>query len=68
MHLYENVCNLKLLVPQSKFSGTRKFTLRYQLFEMNFDFEISRVDFIRLCQLHTKLAQSDQDLGFFLNI
>ena len=36
--------NLKLLVSQSKFSGTRKFTLRYQYFGMNFDFEISRVD------------------------
>ena len=30
---------LKLLVSLSKFSDTRKFTLRYQAFEMNFDFE-----------------------------
>ena len=27
-----------------KCSGTRKFTLGYQSFEMNFDFEISRAD------------------------
>ena len=25
-----NYCYLKLLISQSKFSGTRKFTLRYQ--------------------------------------
>ena len=36
----------KLLIFQSKFSGTRKFTLKYQDFEMNFDFEISRVVWI----------------------
>ena len=32
-------------VSQSKFSGTRKFTSRYQEFETNFDYEISRVFF-----------------------
>ena len=31
---------LKLLTSQSKFSGTRKFALRYQQFGMNFDFDI----------------------------
>ena len=35
---------LKLLVFQSKVSGTRKFTLRYQEFEININLEISRVD------------------------
>ena len=34
----------QLLISQSKFSGTRKFTLRFQKFGMNFDFEISRAD------------------------
>ena len=28
--LHFNSCYLKQLIPQSKFSGTRKFTLRYQ--------------------------------------
>ena len=28
---------LKLLISQSKFSGTRKFTLRYQQFRLNFE-------------------------------
>ena len=33
--LYRKVkVHLKLLISQSKFSGTRKFTLRYQLFEI----------------------------------
>ena len=36
--------HFKLLISQSKFSGTRKFTLRYHLFEMDFDLEISRAD------------------------
>ena len=31
---------LKLLISQSKFSGTRKFTLRYQYLEMNFNFDL----------------------------
>ena len=39
-------CNLKQLIFQSKFSGTRKFTLRYQQFEINFNFEIWRADCI----------------------
>ena len=30
-------------MSQSKFSGTRKFTLRYQLLEINFDVDISRL-------------------------
>ena len=34
---------LKLLISQSKFSGARKFTLRYQQFETNFVFKILRV-------------------------
>ena len=29
-HLHLNSCYFKLLIYQSKFSGTRKFTLRYQ--------------------------------------
>ena len=33
-------------MSQSKFSGTRKVTLRYQKFGMKIDFEISRVDCI----------------------
>ena len=45
------------MISQSKFSGTRKFTLRYQLFGMIFNFEISRVDCIRIeC---TSLLSSD---------
>ena len=31
-------------MSESKFSGTRKFTLRYLKFGTNFDFEISRGD------------------------
>ena len=31
-------------LSQSKLSGTRKFTLGYEYFGFNFDFEISRVD------------------------
>ena len=31
-------------MSQSKFSGTRKFTLRYQKFRIIFDIDISRVD------------------------
>ena len=38
---YFNLFHLKVLIPPSKFSGTRKFTLRYQWFEMNFEFEVS---------------------------
>ena len=41
--LHISSCHLKLLVFESKFSGSRKFTLRYQQFEMNFDFETSTV-------------------------
>ena len=36
----------KLLVSHSKFSGTRKFTLRYQWFETNFYFDLSRITYI----------------------
>ena len=42
--LHFNSFHLKLLVSQSKFSGTRKFTLRYQYFELNSDFEVLIVD------------------------
>ena len=38
-----NSSYLRILVSQSKFSVTRKFTLRYQQFGMSFNFEISRV-------------------------
>ena len=37
----------KLLISQIKFSGPRKFILRYQQFGMNFDFDVSRVDDMR---------------------
>ena len=43
VHILNDVIS-KLLVSPSKFSGTRKFTLRYQKFELNFDFEISRAE------------------------
>ena len=43
-YLHFKSCYPKLLISQSKLSGTRKFTLRYQLFGMNFDFKISIVD------------------------
>ena len=48
-----NSCHLKQLKSQSKFSGTRKFTLKYQKFEKNFDFEISRV----ACTVHWHLFE-----------
>ena len=40
-----NFCYLKLVISQSKFSGTRKFTLRYQLFELSsiLDIRVSKV-------------------------
>ena len=50
--LFVAVCNRKMLsrfhvsqtvISQSKLSGTRKVTLKYKYFGMNFDFEISRV-------------------------
>ena len=37
-------CYLKLMISESKFSGTRKFTSRYYEFGMTFDFEITRLD------------------------
>ena len=43
-YLYFNSLYLKLLVSQSKLSEIRKDTLKYKLYEMNFDFEISGVD------------------------
>ena len=46
-YLYFNPLYLKLLVSQSKLSGIRKVTLKYKLSEMNFDFEISRVDYFK---------------------
>ena len=45
-YLHFNFYNTKLLISQSKFSGIRKFTLRYQYSGMNFHFEISKVDFV----------------------
>ena len=36
-------CYPKLLVSKSTFSCPRKFTSRYQLFDLNIDFEISKV-------------------------
>ena len=46
-YLHFNSCYLKLLLSQSKFSAIRKFTLRYQWFGKNFNFEITRVGSIR---------------------
>ena len=43
-YLHFSICYFKLLIPQSKFSGTRKFTLRYQQFGKTVDFELLRVD------------------------
>ena len=43
-YLYSKSLYLKLLVSQSKLSGIRKYTLKYKLSEMNFVFEISRVE------------------------
>ena len=37
---------VKLLISQSKLSGTRTFALKYQWLWIRFDFEISRVDCI----------------------
>ena len=36
------------LLSHNKFIGTRKFTMRYERFKMNCDFEIFRVDCITL--------------------
>ena len=41
-----NSLYLTLLVSQNKLSRIRKDSLKYKLSKMNFDFEISRVDFI----------------------
>ena len=38
--------HFSLLISESKLSGIRKNTLKYTLSEVNFDFEISRVDCI----------------------
>ena len=35
---------LELAISQSKFSGTKTFIVRYRLFGMNLDLDISRVD------------------------
>ena len=45
-YIHFNFFYLKLLISQNKFSGTRKLTLRYQKFSMNFDFEILRFNYI----------------------
>ena len=39
---------LKLLISQSKLSGTRKFSLKHQQFGLNSSFEILSVDYIKL--------------------
>ena len=45
IHVFSfQICYLKHLVSQSKFSGTRKFMFRYQYFQLNFDFEIPRIN------------------------
>ena len=45
-YIYFNSLYLKLLVSQSKLAGIRIDILKYKLSEMNFVFEISRVDCI----------------------
>ena len=45
-------CNSSLLISKSKFSGNRKFTLRYQWVEKNLDFKMSRVDCNRVFSVH----------------
>ena len=57
-----------LRISQSKCYGTRKFTLRYQLFGMNFDFEVSRVDcnFLKEKQKVSTLNILMLNITFFL--
>ena len=52
--IYQSQVHLKLLISQSKFSGTRKFTLRYQQFGMNLDFDISTVN--RTCNFKISVS------------
>ena len=78
LYLHWNPCCLKLLVFKSKFSGTRKFTLRYQYFRMNFDFEILRVDCISSLLLSafvnfyrvflSRLPQAWRDIGIRFSV
>ena len=58
---------LKLLISQSKFSGHRKFTLRYQLFWVNFNFEISKMNVLGITE-HIVSGRSDcVSVGFSLD-
>ena len=43
------------MISQSKYSWDRKFTLSYQWFGMNYDFEILRVDYI-----YVYIAETDE--------
>ena len=48
-----------LLFQISSISGTRKLTLRYQWFVINFDFEISTVDcLINVRFMHTVIEEA----------
>ena len=61
-YLYFNSLYLKLLVSQSKLSWIIKDTLKYKLSELNFDFEVSRVD----CRRH-KYSFSVYSVDYPLN-
>ena len=56
-YLYFNSLYLKLLVSQSKLSVIRKDTLKYKMSELNFDFEIPRVDSRRTCFYKIKIRK-----------
>ena len=47
-NLTYQICYFELLVSPAKFSRAGKFTLKYQSFETDFDFEVSKVDYIPL--------------------
>ena len=53
-HLHFNFRDFKLLISQSKFSGARKFTSRYQWFGMNFNFRDIETWFKYLSSCHLK--------------
>ena len=53
---------LKLLISQNKEFGASKFTLRSQWFEINIDFEISRVDCVMQLIISKSLFYSQEVL------
>ena len=55
--------DIKLLISLSKFSGSRKSTLRYQQFWTNFHLGISRVDtVIDIVKLDERIVQRTYQL------